>query len=74
MSEDLEKDFYNYLAKSDSTKSVGFVINQYINEKLKKRDDFTLKFVRWHNVNKYELPNELTLEEKLQIFKTLYYE
>jgi len=32
-------------------------------------DDFTVKFFKWCNVSKYEFPNEMSLEEKLQYFK-----
>jgi len=37
-------------------------------------DDFTLKFFKWCNVAKYELPNEMSVEEKLQYFKDNIYE
>jgi len=37
-------------------------------------DDFTLKFFKWCNVAKYELPNEMSVEEKLQYFKQNIYE
>jgi len=32
-------------------------------------DDFTVRFFKWCNVAKYELPNEMSVEEKLQYFK-----
>jgi len=36
-------------------------------------DDFTVKFFKWCNVAKYELPNEMSVEEKLQYFKNNIY-
>jgi len=32
-------------------------------------DDFSIKFVKWYNISKYEFPNEMTIEEKQQYFK-----
>jgi hypothetical protein len=32
-------------------------------------DDFSVKFVKWYNVSKYDFPNEMTIEEKQQYFK-----
>ena len=32
-------------------------------------DDFSIKFVKWYNVSKYDFPNEMTIEEKQKYFK-----
>jgi hypothetical protein len=32
-------------------------------------DDFSVKFVKWYNVSKYDFPNEMTIEEKQKYFK-----
>jgi hypothetical protein len=37
-------------------------------------DDFSVKFVKWYNVSKYDFPNEMTIEEKQQYFKENVYE
>jgi len=43
---------------------------EYLSEQCEQiTDDFTLKFFKWCNVAKYEFPNEMSLEEKVQYFK-----
>jgi hypothetical protein len=36
-------------------------------------DDFSIKFLKWYNVSKYDFPNEMTIEEKQQYFKNEIY-
>jgi len=53
------------------TKSILYIEKEVdiIHELEQITDDFTLKFFKWCNVAKYELPNEMSVEEKLQYFK-----